>query len=100
MKDLRYYVETVYKDEGMIRHFEKTTSEYVVLDNDCCIMLKKQHIQKDFCFGYYYDQNEVEGCDEVAKSNIDYFLEKNRRNLYKKHDKYVALQNYGRGKTI
>lgn len=98
MKDLRYYVETVYTDGSMNKHFEKTTSEYVVLDNGCCLILEKQHIEKNFCFGYYYDRCEVEGCEEVAKNDVEYFLEKNRRNLYKKHDKYIALQCYGKGK--
>lgn len=99
MKDLRYFVETVYKNEEDIKYFEKTTSEYVVLDNDCCLLLEKQHIKKNFCFGYYYDVSEVEGCEELAQ-NVEYFLEKNRRNLYKKSEKYVALNSYESGKIL
>jgi hypothetical protein len=98
MKDLSYYVESAYGDQRMNKYFEKNTSEYVVLDNDCCLVLFKQHIEKDFCFGYYYDASEVDGCEEVAKKDVEYFLERNRRNLFKKSEKYVAFQNYGRGK--
>lgn len=79
------YIEEMRKewsDERMIEHYRKTTSYVCQLSNGGLLAFEKQSIETSFCFGYSYthDQNDYKDANKMvehAKTNEDYFIERN-----------------------
>lgn len=101
---LRKYVETAFDTPQMVDYLVRNTSEFVVLDNDTCILIEKQSIDKDFCFGYSTYGDDTYECAgelaEKAQSDVNYFLEHNKSKMYKKSEKYVAYCKYSNSKIF
>lgn len=79
------YIEEMRKewsDERMIEHYRKTTSYVCQLSNGGLLAFEKQSIETSFCFGYSYtrddsDRKDANKMEEHAKTNEDYFIERN-----------------------
>ena len=72
----------VLADERMIEHFKKTTSYVCQLSNGGFLAFEKQSIETSFCFGYSYtrDESDYKDANKMAahaKTNEDYFIERN-----------------------
>lgn len=99
---LKTVFETVWgNDESMIKSEIKYASGYCVLDNDMCVVFSKPTIKTDFCFGYsMYDGRTEESAYDAsrnARTDPEYFLSRNKENMMRKADKYVAYRKYGEG---
>lgn len=82
-------------DNKMVNHCLKTTSYIVELSDGNIIALEKPSIEKDFCFGYGYcgvsteeDTNKAYDMVDVAKTNIEYFMNENLKQV-QEHIDYI-----------
>lgn len=82
-------------DNKMIEHCLKTTSYIVELSDGNIIALEKPSIKKDFCFGHGYcgvsteeDTNRANNMVDVAKTNIEYFMDENLKQV-QEHIDYI-----------
>lgn len=81
----------VWKDKDMQEYARKECEYVVELSSGNIICLEKPRIQKDFCFGMgmygtYTDDdfNRAEDCAENARTNEDYFLSENLKEITEK----------------
>ena len=91
----KMYVDMVMSEsfgnsESMRKHFEKTISRVVELENGDLIAIEKPGIKKDFCFGYSdsrYDTKDfdrAQGMAHHARTNQEYFIQQNQKQLIEK----------------
>lgn len=102
---VKAYVESSWETPKFVNWMVNKTSEYVILDNDMCILLEKPYIKTDFCFGYSlstYDSESYDNAGRMARAaekDAEYFISENLKNSnLEKADEYVAYQQYGKGK--
>lgn len=77
-------LENVWKKDGrMVDYCMKETDNVVRLDNGWLIPVEKEHLKKDFCFGYSlsrYDSDDYDRANEMARyasESEDYFVTEN-----------------------
>lgn len=103
------YIDSVIAEsfnESMRKHFEQTISQVVELSNGYLIPIEKPRIEKNFCFGYSlsrYDSEDYDRANKMslhAKTNEDYFLEENRKQItsmidaFYKYNCFVRIHYY------
>lgn len=83
------------EDNKMVEYCLKTTNYIVELSDGNIIALEKPSIEKDFCFGYGYcgvsteeDTNRAYDMVDVAKTNIEYFMNENLKQV-QEHIDYI-----------
>ena len=81
----------VWKDKDMQEYARKECEYIVELSNGNIVCLEKPRIQKDFCFGMgmygtYTDDdfNRAEDCAENARTNEEYFISENLKEITEK----------------
>lgn len=81
----------VWKDAGMQEYARKECGYIVELSNRNIICIEKPRIKKDFCFGMgmygtYTDDdfNRAENCAENARTNENYFISENLKEITEK----------------
>lgn len=85
------YVKVWKGDEKMIKFCQGEINNAVRLSDGRIVIVKKQKLKTDFCFGYSdcgqgMDYDEALRAEQVARKNEDYFRRKNLEDLQEKID--------------
>lgn len=81
-------IRKVWSSEKMVDYCLKKVGTLVELDGGDIAEIEKPHIETSFCFGYGYcgvsteeDRNRASRCANVARTQIEYFIEENLKPL-------------------